>query len=34
MKKEKTTKKVQHQEEQNLATKDKSSKIFLLLQSF
>lgn len=31
MKKEKTTKKVQHQEEQNLATKDKSSKIFFIV---
>ena len=31
MKKEKTTKKVQHQEEQNLVTKDKSSKIFFIV---
>ncbi len=31
MKKEKTTKKVQHQEEKNLITKNKSSKIFFIV---
>ncbi len=31
MKKERTTKKVQHQEEKNLTTKNKSSKIFFIV---